>query len=56
MKPRRVVITIEVETDAPVKELKEAIREEAMKESISGYFYYSKFKVLQVQVNVIKKK
>jgi hypothetical protein len=44
MKPRKVVVTLEIETDVPIKELKTYYYED----------YWSRITVNQVQVNVIK--
>lgn len=46
MKERRVVVTIELTTDAPIKSLKDACKD---------YFTLGGDIVHQVQVNVIKK-
>lgn len=46
MKPRKVVVTIEMETDEPIKDIKQDIFE-----GLDGFG----FEIKQVQVNVIKK-
>lgn len=49
MKPRRVIITLEVETDAPISELRE-------KGKFNIYHIQFGIRIMQVQANVIKKK
>ena len=44
MKPRRVVLTIELETDVPIKDLKDDLKE-----------FFSP-ELVQIQANVIKEK
>lgn len=50
MKPRKVMLSLEVKTDFPIKTLKEVTKEFYPIEA-SGY----SFQVIQVQANVIKK-
>lgn len=45
MKPRRVVITLEAETDIPLKEIKH----------LDEWAWFRSIKALQVQANIIKK-
>ena len=50
MKPRKVMLSLEVKTDFPIKTLKE-IAKKFYPEDFEEY----KFEVVQVQANVIKK-
>ena len=51
MKQRKVIVTIECETDAPVKELRKKYNWMAY---CHDRHYYYRFFVNQIQVNVIK--
>jgi hypothetical protein len=53
MKPHRVILTVELETDIPVKDLKLAVK--GLFECVPAGDLTGILEVVQVQANVIKK-
>lgn len=61
MKPRRVILTIEVETDAPLRDLRRAnallvgVVNESVDPKLYGAYGLTPLRVEQVQANVVKR-